>query len=158
MTDPNNNWADGDPTVVLPRVAKKAAAYRASGLEAKITSTFIRTALSQSTTLRPKPAFSSLDCVALVPTADSWAVRWGPAVCAVLAGSAGFQVSAPNRASADRYVVGYDFLDLTFYFSMLVFLLLVSCCNRVQSDLGVLTGTAARVRATRSGFVGADMW
>ena len=40
----------------------------------------------------------------------------------------------------------------------LVFLLLVSCCNRVQSDLGVLTGTAARVRATRSGFVGADMW
>jgi hypothetical protein len=116
MTDPNN-WADGDPTVVLPRVAKKAAAYRASGLEAKITSTFIRTALSQSTTLRPKPAFSSLDRVALVPTADSWAVRWGPAGCAVLAGSAGFQVSVPNRASADRYVVGYDFLDLTFYFS-----------------------------------------
>ena len=105
-----------------------------------------------------KPAFSSLDRVSLVLTADSWAVRSGLAVSVALAGSAGFQVSAPNRASADRYVVGYDFLDLTFYFSMLVFLLLVSCCNRVQSDLGVLTGTAARVRATRSGFVGADMW
>jgi hypothetical protein len=60
-------------------------------------------ALSQSTTLRPKPAFSSLD-------------RVSP-VCAVLADSAGFQVSDPNQASADRYVVGYDFLDLTFYFS-----------------------------------------
>jgi hypothetical protein len=34
-----------------------------------------------------------------------------------LAGSAGFQVSDPNQASADRYVVGCDFLDLTFYFS-----------------------------------------
>jgi hypothetical protein len=67
--------------------------------------------------LRPKPAFSSLDRVSPVPTADSWAGRWGPAVCAVLAGSAGFQVSDPNQASADRYVVGYDFLDLTFYFS-----------------------------------------
>jgi hypothetical protein len=78
---------------------------------------FIRTAPSQSTTLRPKPAFSSLDRVSPVPTADSWAGRWGPAVCAVLAGSAGFQVSDPNQASADRYVVGYDFLDLTFYFS-----------------------------------------
>jgi hypothetical protein len=43
--------------------------------------------------------------------------RWGPAVCAVLVGSGGFQVSASNQASADRYVVGYDFLDLTFYFS-----------------------------------------
>jgi hypothetical protein len=57
------------------------------------------------------------DRVSPVPTADSWAGRWGPAVCAVLAGSAGFQVSDPNQASADRYVVGYDFLDLTFYFS-----------------------------------------
>jgi hypothetical protein len=28
---------------------------------------------------------------------------------------AGFQVSDPNQASADRYVAGYDFLDLTFY-------------------------------------------
>ena len=117
VTDPNNNWADGDPTVVLPRRKKRPSAYRAGGLEAKITSTFIRTALSQSPTLRPKPASSSLDRVSPVPTADSWAGRWGPAVCAALAGSAGFQVSDPNQASADRYVVGYDFLDLTFYFS-----------------------------------------
>ena len=56
--------------------------------------------------LQPKPAFS-LDRVSLVPTADSWAVRSGPPVSAALAGSAGFQVSAPERA----------FLDLTFYFS-----------------------------------------
>ena len=116
MTDPNN-WADGDPTVVLPRRKKRPSAYCGGGLEPKITSTFIRTALSQSTTLRSKPAFPSLDRVSPVPTADSWAGRWGPAVCAVLAGSAGFQVSDPNQASADRYVVGYDFLDLTFYFS-----------------------------------------
>jgi len=50
MTDPNNNRADGDPTVVLPRRKKRPSAYRAGGLEPKITSTFIRTALSQSTT------------------------------------------------------------------------------------------------------------
>jgi hypothetical protein len=63
-----------------------------------------------------KPAFASLDRVSLVPTADSWAVRPGPAVSVALA-SAGFQVSAPSPASVDRYVVGCDFLDLTFYFS-----------------------------------------
>jgi hypothetical protein len=65
----------------------------------------------------PKLAFASLDRVSLVPTADSWAVRQGPAVSVVLAGSAGFQVSAPSPASADRNVVGHGFLDLTFYFS-----------------------------------------
>ena len=64
--------------------------------------------------LQPKPAFS-LDRVSLVPIADSWAVRSGPPVSVALAGSAGFQVSAPERA----------FLDLTFYFSFAGFLLLV---------------------------------
>jgi hypothetical protein len=54
----------------------------------------------------PKPAFAFLDRVSLAPTADSWAVRPGPAVSVVLAGSAGFQVSAPTPASADHYVVG----------------------------------------------------
>jgi len=34
----SNNWADGDPTVVLPRRKKRPSAYRAGGLEAKITS------------------------------------------------------------------------------------------------------------------------
>jgi hypothetical protein len=64
--------------------------------------------------MQPKPASASLDRVSLVPAADSWAVRQGPAVSVALAGSAGFQVSAPSPASADRYVVGCDFLDLTF--------------------------------------------
>ena len=64
-----------------------------------------------------KPAFS-LDRVSLVPTADSWAVRSGPLVSVALADSAGLWVSAPEeRTCADRYVVGCDFLDLTFYFS-----------------------------------------
>jgi hypothetical protein len=45
-------------------------------------------------------------------------VRSGPLVSVALADSAGLWVSAPEeRASADRYVVGCDFLDLTFYFS-----------------------------------------
>ena len=67
--------------------------------------------------MTPKPAFSSLDRVSLVPTADSWAGRSGSLVSAALVGSAGFQISAPEeRASADRYIVGCDFLDLTFYF------------------------------------------
>jgi hypothetical protein len=64
--------------------------------------------------LWPKLAFSAPDRVSLVPTADSWAVRSGPPVSVALAGSAGFQVSAPQRASADRSVVGCDFLDLPF--------------------------------------------
>ena len=65
-----------------------------------------------------RPAFSSLDRVSLVPTVDSWAVRSGPAASVALADSAGLWVSAPEeRASADRYVVGRVFLDLTFYFS-----------------------------------------
>ena len=72
----------------------------------------------------PKPVFSSLDRISLVPTVDSWAVRSGPAVSVALAGLAGFQVSAPNRASADRTVVGCDFLDLTF----LLLLCWFFCC------------------------------
>jgi hypothetical protein len=67
--------------------------------------------------LQPKPASSALDRVSLVPTVDPWALRSGPPVSVALAGSAGFQVSAPDSASADRYVVGCDFLGLTFYFS-----------------------------------------
>src|ERR1035441_7734172 len=59
-----------------------------------------RTALSLHFTglnpLQPKRTFSSLDRVSLVPAAESWAVRLGPPVSAALAGSAGFQVSAPN--------------------------------------------------------------
>jgi hypothetical protein len=68
--------------------------------------------------LQPTRASSALDRVSLVPTADSWAVRSGPPVSVALADSAGLPVSAPEeRASADRYVVGRVFLDLTFYFS-----------------------------------------
>ena len=45
-------------------------------------------------------------------------MRSGPAVSVALADLAGLSVSAPEeRASADRYVAGCDFLDLTFYFS-----------------------------------------
>jgi hypothetical protein len=72
---------------------------------------------SKSTAAYIKPASSSLDRVSLAPTADSWAVRSGPAVSVALAGSAGFQVSAPDWGAADRYFVGCDFLNLTFYFS-----------------------------------------
>ena len=119
--------------------------FRPGGLEAKITSTCIRTARRQSNVpsifhglnpLQLKPSFASLDRVSLVPLADFW-VRSGPAVSVALAGSAGFQASAPNQASADRYVGGSDFLDLTFYFSFAGFLLLVSCCNRINPDFGV---------------------
>jgi hypothetical protein len=85
------------------------------------------------TGLTPKPAFSSLDRVFLGPT--DWADRSGSAVCAVLAGSAGFQVSAPNRASADRYVVGCDFLDLPFYFSFAGFSVIGGL---LQSCLGLI--------------------
>ena len=67
--------------------------------------------------LQPKPASSALDRVSLVPTVGPWALRSGPPVSVALAGSAGFQVSAPDSVSADRYVVGCDFLGLTFYFS-----------------------------------------
>jgi len=65
--------------------------------------------------LTPKPASSSLDRVFPVPTADSWTVRSGPAVWAVLAGSAGFQISAPGPASVRRYVGACGFLDLTLF-------------------------------------------
>jgi hypothetical protein len=63
--------------------------------------------------MAPKPAFSSLDRVSLVLTADSWIGRSGSPVSAALAGSAGFQISGPNRASVHRYVVVCGFLDLT---------------------------------------------
>jgi hypothetical protein len=108
---------------VLPGT-KKAPAGRAGGLKDRITPAFIMTVLChwdrpEPTVVRlnpmlPKPAFVSLDRVSLALTADPWAVRPGPAVSLALAGSAGFQVSAPNPASADRYVVGCDFLDRTF--------------------------------------------
>ena len=68
--------------------------------------------------LQPKPAFSSLDHVFLAPAAEFWAVRSGSPVSAALACSAALQVSSP-RASADRYVVGCEFLDLTFCFSFI---------------------------------------
>ena len=110
--------------LVLPPT-KKAPTDRAGGLTTEITSgVFQDGSLSIGPALAvrfaclnpivPKPAFAFLDRVSLAPTADSWAVRPGPAVSVVLAGSAGFQVSAPTPASADRYVVGCDFLDLTF--------------------------------------------
>ena len=45
-------------------------------------------------------------------------MRSGPLVSVARANSAGLSVSAPEeRASADRYLVACDFLDLTFYFS-----------------------------------------
>ena len=100
-----------------------------SSLETKITLTLIRTARCESN--RPEPSISpvpnppqpkrvssAVDRVFPVPTAELWAVRSGPPVSVALADSAGLPVSAPEeRASADRYVADYDFLDLTFYFS-----------------------------------------
>lgn len=74
--------------------------------------------------LMPKPAFASLDCVFVVPAGDSWAVRRGFAASAVLAGSVGFQISAPDPASAHRYVAVCCFLDLTLSSPWMVF----SCC------------------------------
>jgi hypothetical protein len=87
----------------------------------------------------PKPAFAFLDRVSLAPTADSWAVRPGPAVSVVLAGSAGFQVSAPTPASADRYVVDCDFLDLTFSILLCWFFSVIGkgCDNTATPDLGI---------------------
>jgi len=94
---------------------KKAPADRAGGLEDGITSgvyedSSVSTGPAQAVRdlnpMHPKPSFASLDRVSLVPTAGSSAVRQGPAVSVALAGSAGFQVSAPSPASADRYVVG----------------------------------------------------
>jgi hypothetical protein len=117
MTDPNNNWAGEDPTTVLPRRKKGRQRIAPVALKLKSLRRLSGRLYLNRTTLRPKPAFSSLDRVSPVPIADSWVGRSGPAVSAVLAGSAGFQVSAPDRASANRCVVGCDFLDLTFYFS-----------------------------------------
>ena len=99
-----------------------------SSLETKITFTLIRTARCESNRpeppispvpnpLQPKRVFSAVDRVFPAPTAELWAVRSGPPVSVALADSAGLWVSAPEeRASADRYVAGCDFLDLTFYF------------------------------------------
>ena len=68
--------------------------------------------------LQPKRVFSAVDRVFPAPTAELWAVRSGPPVSVARADSAGLLVSAPEeRASADRYVAGCDFRDLTFYFS-----------------------------------------
>jgi hypothetical protein len=87
---------------------------RPGNLETKITSTFVAH-FTDLNPLQPKRVFSALDRVSLAPVADSWAVRSGPPVSVALADSAGLPVSAPvERASADRYVAGYDFLDLTF--------------------------------------------
>jgi hypothetical protein len=71
----------------------------------------------------PKPAVSSLDRVCRVPTADPWVVRSGPAVSVELAG---FQVSAPDRASENRCVADCEVLDLTFSFSFADLLLIFS--------------------------------
>lgn len=97
-----------------------------SRLETKITFTLIRTARCESN--RPEPSISpvpnppqpkhvssAVDHVFPVPIAEPWAVRSGPPVSVALADSAGLPVSAPEEwASADRYVAGSDFLDLTF--------------------------------------------
>jgi len=65
--------------------------------------------------LTSKPAFSSLARVSLVPTEDSWAGRPRSPVSAALAASAGFQISAPKRASAHRYVAICGLADLTLF-------------------------------------------
>ena len=108
--------------------------------------------------IQPKPAFASLDRVSLAPTADSWAVRPGPAVSVVLDGPAGFQVSAPTPASADRYVVVCDFLDLTFLILLCWFFSVVGkgCDNTATPDLGV-NGNSSRDSCDQ--VVGrVDMW
>ena len=71
------------------------------------------TARWQSSALTPKPAFSSPDRVSVVLTEDSWIGRSGFPVSAALAGSAGFEISAPNPASAHRYVAVCGLVDLT---------------------------------------------
>ena len=98
------------------RVANKPLASCADGFETKpyfdVCSGWRLDGCNRAV-LTPKPAFSSLDRISLVPTADSWAVRSDSPVSAALAGSAGFQISALNPASAHRYVVVCGFLDLT---------------------------------------------
>jgi hypothetical protein len=91
------------------------------------------------------PAFSSLDRVSLVPTADSWAGRSGSPVSAATAGSAGFQISAPNRACVHRYVVVCGFLDLTLSSPWMV-----SCCWKFDEDNGRFT---REVRCVRDGHL-----
>jgi hypothetical protein len=107
--------------------AKKPPAHRVDGVKAKIISAFQDSSMSieppgaihftDSNPLYPKPAFSSLDHVSLVLAAEFWAVRPGPVVSVAPSGLTGFQVSDPAWASADRYLVGCDFLDPTFSFS-----------------------------------------
>lgn len=74
--------------------------------------------------LTPKPAFSSLARVSLVPTEDSWAGRPCSPVSPARAASAGFQISAPNWASARRYVAVCGLADLTLSFPLDSLLLL----------------------------------
>ena len=59
--------------------------------------------------------------------------RPGSPVSTALAGSAGFQISAPNRASAHRYVAVCGVLDLTLSSPWIVFLLF-GCLIRALAD------------------------
>ena len=95
MTDPNNNWAGEDPTTVFPRRKKGRQRIAPVALKLKSLRRLSGRLYLNRTTLRPKPAFSSLDRVFLVPVAESWAVRPGHAVSVALAGSVGFQACAP---------------------------------------------------------------
>jgi hypothetical protein len=71
--------------------------------------------------------------VSLVQTADSWVGRLSPPVCAARAGSAGFQLSSPNRDSAHRYVAVCDLVDLTLSSPLIVF-----CCWKLDENDGPL--------------------
>jgi hypothetical protein len=124
-----------------------------AALKLNSTSTFVQDHGSMAIdALTPKPASSSLDRVSLVPTADSWAGRSGSPVFAERAGSAGFQISAPNRASAHRYVVVCGFLDLTLSSPWMLF-----SCWKFDEDDGrfarvvccVRGGHVTNVRAIR---------
>jgi hypothetical protein len=85
----------------------------AGGFELKATSTSVQDDGSMAIdALTPKPAFF-LDRVSLGPTVDSWTGRSGSPVSAALAGSVGFQISAPNRASAHANVAVCGLVDLT---------------------------------------------
>jgi hypothetical protein len=103
---------------------------------------------------QPKHVSSAVDRVFPVPIAEPWAVRSGPPVSVALADWAGLPASAPvERASADRYVAGYDFLDLTFLISPLLVLLLVVIGNLLQNvdaDSDVYRGRPLRFRPASS--------
>ena len=91
--------------------------------------------------LTPKPAFSSPDRVSVVLTGDSWIGRSGFPVSAALAVSAGFEISAPNPASAHRYVAVCDLVDLTLSAPLMVF-----CCRKIDEDDGRFAGVIRCVR------------